>query len=291
MNPTPHAFPVVPPATARRASARRPRFAVWPLLAVALVGAFVALAGTARAGENGSVQFKEADYAAYAKLRLAKAVADEKRMFAHDKAKQAAIDAEFARACADAGWTRARFETVDEEVDWALSAINDPENAGEDVSPTTLATVKAHLSDLNDLDGLQSRARELVQAEAQAARRGAAPTPAQLAGRWVWDAELTIASMAEGLGDDLRQSMRDQLSKTLVAASYTFGPGDVIVAVNQRPGAAPQTDEGHYRLEGSKLVILARVGSRDRMQTVDIGLKDGHLLIGMMGMYSVFRRE
>ncbi len=291
MIPPPRESPASLSATTRRASARRPHFGTWPLLAAVLAGAFVAFATTVRAQDEGTVQFKEADYADYAKLRLANAVASEQRMFAHDKTKQAAIDAEFTRACAGAGWTRERFEAVDEAVGLALSAIDDPESAGEDVSPTTLATVKAHLSELKDSDGLQKQARDLVQAEAQAAKRGTPPTAAQLSGRWVWDAELTVASMAEGMGDELKQTMRDQLSKTLVAASYTFGPGDRIVAVNQRPGAAPETEEGRYRLEGSKLVIIARMGSRDREHPVDVGLKDGHLLIGMMGIYSVFRRE
>ena len=204
----------------------------------------VASAGTARAQEEGIVQFREADYAAYAQLRLANAVAEEKGMFAHDPAKRAAIDAEFATACADAGWTKERFAEIDSAVGSALSAIGDPENAGEEVSPTTLATVKAHQKELADNDGLRQRARNLVQEQMLAAKRGVPPTPAQLAGHWVWDIELTIASMAEGMGDELKQSMRDQLSKTLVAASYTFGPGDRLVAVNQRPGAAPVSVSG-----------------------------------------------
>jgi len=278
-------------ATARRAAARRPRIGSWPLLAAALAGACIGLTATARAADEGLVEFRESDYAAYSALRLAHAVAGEKRMFAHDQTKQAAIDAEFARACAAAGWTRDRFEAVDGAVGSALGAIDDPENAGDEVAPATLATVKAHLAELRDTDGLHKRARDLVQAEAQAARRGAVPTAAQLAGRWVWDVELTIASMAEGLGDDVKQTMREQLAKTLVGATYMFGPGDKIVATNQRPGAAPETQEGRYRLEGSKLVIIQRMGSRDREDKVDVGIKDGHLLVGMMGMYSVFRRE
>jgi hypothetical protein len=255
-----------------------------------LAGMIVAGAGTARAQEE-IVQFRESDYAAYAKLRLAKAVAEEEGMFAHDQVKRAAIDARFAIACADAGWTKERFEEIDSAVGSALSAIGDPENAGEEISPTTLATVKAHQKELADNDGLRQRARNLVQEQALAAKRGVPPTHAQLAGHWVWDIELTIASMAEGLGDDLKQTMRDQLSKTLVAASYTFGPGDRLVAVNQRPGAAPETQTGTYRLDGSKLTVIAKMGSRDRKDQVDVGIKDGNLRIGMMGMYSVFRRE
>lgn len=53
----------------------------------------------------------------------------------------------------------------------------------------------------------------------------------------------------------------------------------------------PETQERRYRLDGSKLVIIAPMSSRDREDTVDVGMKDGHLLVGMMGMSSVFRRE
>jgi len=275
--------------TVRRACARRPRCSA--LRGIAVAGALVAFAATARAQESGLVQVRESDYPAYAKLRLAKAVAEEKEMFAHDQVKRSAIDAEFAKACTDLGWTADRYGEVDGAVSSALSSIDDPENAGEELSPVTLATVKAHLADLKDFDGLRKRARDLVQEQMRAAARGATPTPAQLAGKWVWDIELTIASMAEGMGDDLKQSMRDQLSKTLTAATYTFGPGDRIAVVNQRPGQPPENQEGRYRLAGSKLTIISKMGSRERADDVDVGLKDGHLLIGMMGMYSVFRRE
>jgi hypothetical protein len=260
-------------------------------LAIVLAGAFSTFAGTASADEEGPVQFKEADYAAYSTLRFAKAVAEEKRMFAHDKAKQAAIAAEFAKACAEIGWTTERFEQVDDAVSAALSALGDPENAGDEVSKTTLATVKAHQKELADYDGLRKRARDLMQEQAMAAKRGAPPTPAQLAGKWVWDMDLTIASMTEGMGDELKTSMRDQLSKTLVASSYTFGPGDRLVAITQRPGLAAETQEGTYRLEGSTLTVKALMGKRQREDQLSIGIKDGYLRIGMMGMFSVFRRE
>ena len=275
--------------TERRAFARRPRCGA--LLAIVLAGALAAGAANARAQESGPVQVRESDYPAYAKLRLAKAVAEEKEMFAHDRVKRAAIESEFARACTDLGWTADRYGEADGAVGSALSAIDDPENAGEEISPVTLATVKAHLAELKDADGLRQRARELMQEQLRAAARGATPTQAQLAGRWVWDIELTVAGMAEGMGDELKQTMREQLSKTLLASTYTFGPGDRLVAVIQRPGQAPETQQGTYRLNGYKLTVVTKMGSRERADDVDVGLKDGHLLVGMMGMYSVFRRE
>ena len=260
-------------------------------LAVVLAGSLMAFAGTAAAAAEGPTQFTEADYATYSTLRLAKAVKEEKGMFAHDKAKRAALEVEFAKACADAGWTKERFEQIDEAVGSALSALDDPENAGEDVSKTTLATVKAHRKELADYDGLRQHARELVQEQAMAARRGAPPTPAQLAGTWVMDMDLTVAGMTEGMGDDLKKSARDELSKTLLAARYTFGPGDRLVATIQRPGPVVETQDGTYRLDGSTLIIKAKMGSRDREDKVTIGIKDGYLRIGMMGATTVFRRE
>ena len=261
------------------------------LLALVLAGSFMAFVGTATAEEEGTTQFTEADYAAYSTLRLAKAVTDEKEMFAHSKEKQAALKAEFAKACADASWTKERFEQIDEAVGTALSALGDPENAGEEISKTTLSTVKAHQKELADYDGLRQRAREIVQEEALAARRGAPPTPAQLAGTWVMDMDLTVAGMTEGMGDDLKKSARDGLSQNLLAARYTFGPGDRLVATITRPGPLVEKQEGTYRLEGSTLFITARMGSRNREDKVAIGIKDGGLRIGMMGVFTIFRRE
>jgi hypothetical protein len=107
----------------------------------------------------------------------------------------------------------------------------------------------------------------------------------------VFDPDLTVAGMTEGMGDELKKSARDELSKTLVAASYTFGPGDRLVAINLRPGMAPETQEGTYRLEGSTLIVKAKMGNRQREDKLNIGIKDGYLQIGMMGFFSVFRRE
>ena len=255
------------------------------LMATALV-----FAPAAPAQEDAPVEFREADYAAYTTLRLAKAVAGEKLMFAHDKAKQDPINAEFEKACAGLGWTPDRFEAVDGAVSAALSTIADPENASEEVTKTTLATVKAHQKELENYGAVSQRAQQIVRDQAQAERRGTAPTPAQLAGTWIWDLDLTIDDVASGLDGELRKTLRDSMAKTLVAATYTFGPGNRLVAVNQRPGAAAETQEGSYRIDGNKLTIIARMGSRDREDQVDVGMKDGHLRIGMMGVYSVFRR-
>src|SRR5512142_952731 len=103
---------------ARHAFARRSGSAIINrgICAIAL-GAVLITAGTMRAEDEGVVRFTEADYAAYTTLRLANALAEQKQMFAHgNKAKQDAINAEFAAACAGAGWTKDRFGAIDEAV-------------------------------------------------------------------------------------------------------------------------------------------------------------------------------
>ncbi len=277
-----------PATTTPRHSPARGRWLASLLLGAALA----ASAGRAAADDDGPVEFTEGQYAAYSTLRLANAVVEEKRMFAHsDKAKKDAIAAEFAKACADVGWTKDRFEKVDEAVGSALSALDDPENAGDEVTKTTLATVKAHREELANTDALRQRARQVMQEQELVAKRGAPPTPAQLAGTWVFDFDATVDAMAAGMGEDLKKSARDGLAKSMTAATYTFGPGDRLVATVERPGVPPETQEGTYGLNGSTLTVKARMGSRVREDNLSIGIKDGTLRIGMMGFYSVFRRK
>ena len=262
------------------------------LAALLLAGALAASGGAIRAQDEGAVRFTEGDYAAYTTLRLAGALVEQKQMFAHgNKAKKDAIDAEFAAACAGAGWTKERFGQVDEAVGMALSALDDPENASDEVDKATLATVKAHRKELSDYNGLQQRARELMQEQELAARRGAPPTAAQIAGKWVFDFDGTVNEMTEGMGEDLKTSARDGLAKSMTAATYSFGPGDRLVATVQRPDLPPESQEGTYRLDGSTLTVKARMGTRDRESQLSVGMKDGTLRIGMMGFYSIFRRE
>jgi hypothetical protein len=261
----------------------------WILAAGVLVG----LALTIRAEEGGPARLTEADYSNFTKLRLAKAVVGEKSMFAHgNKEKQAAIDAQLAKVLAETGWTKERFEQVNDAVDSVVSALGDPEQPMDlEMDQTTIATVKAHRKELEDYDGLQQRARQQVRDEQVLARRGPPPTAAEIAGKWVLNVELSVASISDGTPDELTKKLADEYRKNLTVATYTFGPGNTMVAINQRPGRPPETTQGTYRLEGSTLFIKAKMGARDREDGVDIGIKDGRLYIGMMGVYSVFERQ
>jgi hypothetical protein len=247
----------------------------------------------ARAGEGTPARLTEADYAAFTKLRLAKAVVEEKGMFAHgNKEKQAAIDAQLTKVLAETGWTKERFEQVSEAVDSILGVLSDPEQQMDsEMDRTTIATVKAHRKDLEDYDGLKKRALQQIQDEQILALRGRPPTAAELTGKWVLNVELSVASITQGLPDEVTKNAAEEYRKNLTAATYTFGPGNTIAAINQRPGVPPETTQGTYRLEGSTLFIKAKMGTRDREEKMDVGIKDGRLYIGMMGAYSVFEKQ
>jgi hypothetical protein len=224
---------------------------------------------------------------------LAKAVVEEKSMFAHgDKEKQAAIDAQFNKVLAETGWTKERFGEVDDAVGSILSILGDPEQEMDpELDKTTIATVKAHRKELEDYGGLQQRARQQFQEEQVLERRGRAPTAAEITGKWVLNIDRSIASISGGLPGEVTKEARDAFTKAITGATYTFGPGDTLVAVNQRPGVPPETTQGTYRLEGNTLFIKAKMGTRDREDKVDVGIKDGRLQIGMMGAYSVFEKQ
>ena len=214
-------------------------------------------------------------------------------MFAHgNKEKQAAIDAQLTKVLAETGWTAERFEQVSEAVDSILGVLSDPEQQMDpEMDKTTIATVKAHRKDLEDYDGLKQRALQQIRDEQILAKRGRPPTAAEITGKWVLNVELSVASISEGTTDELTKKLADEYRKNLTAATYTFGPGNAIAAINQRPGVPPENTQGTYRLEGSTLFIKAKMGTRDREDKVDVGIKDGRLYIGMMGVYSVFEKQ
>jgi hypothetical protein len=252
------------------------------------------VAMTAAGQDEAPARPTEADYAEYARLRMAHEVANQKDDFARGAAEKAAVQAEFEKACASAGWTAERYEQVDEAVDNVLSALAEPENYSlDDTDEVTVATVKAHRKELDDFEAVRQRAADQVKEDRLLAKRGAPATPAELNGTWVLDIPLTLAGMTEGASDELKEKAEADYRKTLTGATYTFGPGDRIKAVNQRPGQPPETTEGRYRLDGAKLTISApaRAGGPEREDSVDVGIKDGRLLIGKFGFYSVFRRE
>ena len=261
----------------------------WVFIAGLLLGGFSAV----RAEEGTPARLTEANYADFSRLRLAKAVVEERSMFAHgNKAKQAAIDAQFDKVLAETGWTKERFEQVDDAVGSILTVLGDPEQEMDpELDKTTIATVKAHRKELADYGGLQQRARQQFQDEQILERRGRAPTAAEITGKWVLNIDRSVASITGGLPSEVTKEARDAFTKAITGATYTFGPGDTIVAVNQRPGLPPETTQGTYRLDGSTLFIKAKMGTRDHEEKMDVGIKDGRLNIGMMGAYSVFERQ
>jgi hypothetical protein len=256
-------------------------------------GAFLGFALAIRAADGAPARLTEANYASFTKLRLAKAVVEEKSMFAHgNKEKQAAIDAQFNKVLAETGWTKERFGEIDDAVGSILSVLGDPEQEMDpELDKTTIATVKAHRKELEDYGGLQQRARQQFQEEQILERRGRAPTTAEITGKWALNVELSVASITQGLPDEITKKAADEYRKNLTLATYTFGPGNTIAAINQRPGLLPETTQGTYRIEGNSLFIKAKMGTRDREDKIDVGIKDGRLYIGMMGVYSVFERQ
>ena len=261
----------------------------WILAAETLLG----FALSVQAGEGTPPGLTEANYADFSKVRLAKEVVEQKSMFAHgNKEKQAAIDAQLTKVLAEAGWTKERYEQVNDEVASILAFLRDPEQTMDpEPDKTTIATVKAHRKNLEDYEGLRKRALQQIQDEQILALRGRPPTVAEITGKWVLNVELSVASITQGLPDEVTKNAAEECRKNLTLATYTFGPGDRISAVNQRPGLPPETTQGTYRLEGSMLFIKAKMGTRDREDKMDVGIKDGRLYLGMMGAYSVFERQ
>ena len=250
------------------------------------------------AAQDGAVKVTEADFAAYEKLRYASIVNEERRPFARDDAKKAAIKAEWEAALKTAGWSEDRFREIGSAVDDAANALNDVDKGGEDAAAgketlasldkTTVATVQAHRKEHIADEDLRKKAREQVRGEADAERRGAAPDPKALEGKWVFDLDATVASMMPGADAELAKDLRAKMGETMSEATYTFGPGDKIVSTIVQKGTK-RTDEGTYRLDGNKLYFKA--AGRQRENFLDVGMKDGKLRIGMMGMYSVFKKE
>ena len=257
----------------------------------------VVLASMAVAQDE-AVKVTEADFGVYEKLRYASILTQERRSQTPDKAKQAAIKAPWEQELKSANWTEERFGAVDSAVGDAVTALADQEKGGEEAAAaketldgldkTTVATVKAHRKEHTDDQELRKKAREQVRQEADAERRGPAPDPKALEGKWVLDLDATVGLLAPGAGADVTKEIREKMKTTMGEASYTFGPGDKIIS-NIVQQDKKRTDEGTYRLDGSK--IFFKANGRQREESMDAGMKDGKLRLGMMGFYSVFRKE
>lgn len=268
------------------------------LLGIALVLCFACLSpGLALAQEEGPTKVTEADYQTFQKLRYSHELARTRKMFSRgDDAKEAAAEAELAKALGDAGWTAERYQSIEETIDAVTSDLQmldseeEREMAKESLEAmdkTTVETVKAHLKDPNGDDALSKRAMEQIREEKELAKRGEPVDAAKLEGTWVADIEATAEVNTQDYGPELKQQMAETLRKTLPKSSYVFGPGDRIEAITEQAGAN-RHEKGTYRVEGTNIIMKA--DGRSREYELKAGMKDGTLRIGMMGIYTVFKR-
>lgn len=241
----------------------------------------------------------ESDLKKYQDFEFAREVRAAWQMFARaDKAKQAAADAELARARAATGWTDEQHGSVDEaigEVQSALNSARDGEISADELksalkeyNPVTVATVKAHLEDLNNAN-YTARAERYVRDAIAEERAGAVPTPAQLAGKWVFDADATVK---DALGSLASSEDGAKMQADMIARAgnpwYVFGPGNQIESHSKGTSGGEVIFHGTYRIEGHKMFFKAE--SQKREESLQAGIRDGKLLLGMFGINTVFTR-
>jgi hypothetical protein len=245
-----------------------------------------------------TLKVTESDYAVFANLRYANTLSRTRLSFAHsDDAKKAFAEKELQKAYEEAGWTPERYQEVNdalmavpqfitsldsgdpEEVSWAKESLSA-------MDPATVATSKAHARELNDSSALETKAMAEMQNDVLREKRGDIPTAAQIQGHWVADLEATAKLNADGLGADFEKKMLDSLKKNVYSASYTFGPGNKVETVTHQANGKTQTDKTTFRIADDK--IWFKAGSSE--VSLEIGLKDGVLRIGMMGVYTLFNK-
>lgn len=244
------------------------------------------------------VKVSDADFATLQKLRFDAIIKDVRMTFAHTEDQKAAVKAKWDKALADSKWDQEKFTGARDAVEEAVNALNDlakggdeAENAKENINNMdkgTVEVVRAHLKEWVSDQALREKATKQWQEEMDQERRGRAPEAKDLEGTWTFDLDATVEQNAAGMGDDVKAKMRETFAKTMKTAIYTFGPGDAIVSTVDQ-GAGERTDKGTYRLEGGKLFIKSP-GMKKEM-SVDIGMKQDKLNIGLMGIYSVFKKK
>jgi hypothetical protein len=242
----------------------------------------------------------ESDYQKLRSLQYGEEVRDAWRMLSRANPQRvAAAEAEFERVKAASGWTDERREEIEmaiEEVRYALRSAKDGEISAAELKetlaqcdPATVATVKAHLEEIETGNDSQ-RAEAFVREEIARERAGAVPTPAQLEGKWTFDPEATVTEMLGGLVDaETRASLKAQIEEKTGRPSYTFGPGMSVEVRTKGPDGAETVQRAHYRIDGHTLYFKG--DGRDREEKLQVGMRDGKLLLGMMNMMSVFARE
>jgi hypothetical protein len=241
-----------------------------------------------------TTKVSEADYATFVKLRSAVELADAKSR-AKDPEKLEAVKEDLRKAFADSGWSQERFADVSEALLGAANSIflldsEDAEEAGyaqeqlDQMDPVTVATARAHVADLNDSSAVSDAAVRQARADAQRELRGPAPAPAQLTGRWDFNLEATVQLNASGLGPDTKKRMRDSMAKTMSFTSYIFGPGGAVEVLTRTAEGPLRSEKTTFRISEDRIFFKTGKGEVD----LDIGMKDGQLRMGTMGIYSIF---
>ncbi len=242
----------------------------------------------------------EADFQKLRSLQYGEEVRDAWRMLSRAKpTRVAAAEADFERVKAATGWSdeqREEIETAIEEVRYALRSAKDGEISAAELKetlaqcdPVTVATVKAHLEEIESANDSQ-RAEVFVREEIARERAGAVPTPAQLEGRWTFDPDATITEMLGGLAsEEIRATIKKQIESSAGRPSYTFGPGQTVEVRSKGADGAETLQRANYRIDGHTMFFKAE--GREREEKLQVGLRDGRLLLGVGTAMSVFSRE
>jgi hypothetical protein len=252
--------------------------------------------GAAFAQDVPTPRVTEADFATFVKLRYAVELAQAKTQVArNDPAKLASVKEELDGAFRDAGWSRDRFAEISEALLGASNRLStlgssDTEEAGyaqEELArmdPVTVATARAHAAELNDSSEESGKAMREARDDAQKELRGPAPTTAELQGRWAFNLDATVELNTKGLGADTKRKMRDGMARTMTSAMYLFGPGNAVEVLTRTAEGQMRSDKTTFRIAEGRIFFVA--GKSE--VSLDIGMKDGRLLIGIMGIYSIF---
>jgi len=192
---------------------------------------------------------------------------------------------------------RGKYDGVNAAISDVNNALADQAKGGDEAQAaketldaadkTTIATVKAHQEDLRKTTIF--RKKQWNRREQQLARSaGRRPDPKALEGKWVADLDATVALNLPVDDPAVKEQMRKSMAELIHSATYTFGPGDKMVATTERAGTA-SSEEGAYRLDGSKLFIKgkkqqARTGTEHRPERK----RPPHW---MMGVFTVFHKQ
>jgi hypothetical protein len=272
------------------------KYPAWAGSFVALMFALLVGAGPqARA----ATAVSEADYQTLRRLDYAGALCKARKMYARgDATKIAAAEAELKKTWQESGWTRDQYSSASDafgEVLGNLRSVKNGDMTEEDFKstlsecdPTTVATVRAHSAEYENLRD-SDQAEKQVREELEQARRGDVPTGAQLEGTWVLDLDGTIDAMSEQFPVPDREKFKADLTPKIGSSSYTFGPGNQIVSRVTGPDGKERADTGVYRLDGHKIFFKSPGGKRE--QQMDIGLRKGKLQMGSGFGVVVFARK